>query len=454
MRAGFGSKGSSSGEVRRPGIVDTGAALAATIGNAFLAVPTSILIARTLGPEGKGAVTLVLLIVAQTSMALSLGVEVSFVHYAGRRVWPVRELSSAAIGLGVLLGLLASGCVVLLMSTVFESRLPDDVIVWAYMLVAAVPPGLVGANLSALMRAQGRLVEVHLLTLAVAIMSLMAAGLVAAMGWGAGQLLGLTALIGVLSAVALGALAFRYGILPPSGPLHFRRERQLVLYGLKGHVGDVLQVINYRLDALLLAVFLSLRDVGIYSVSVTAAEILWILPNALASFILQRSATREAGQATALTAAALRMNSGLLALGALALGLVGGSLIRLLFGTAFASAATAMVLLLPGVWALGLWKIIVHDLAGRGYPTVRSVSAAIAAILTIILALALIPPLGIAGAALATTVAYIAAFGSAAWSFGRITGLSTWRFLIPSPRDVVTLAGAVKQLVNRRVAGP
>jgi O-antigen/teichoic acid export membrane protein len=226
------------------------------------------------------------------------------------------------------------------------------------------------------------------------------------------------------------------------------------VYGLKGHVGDVLQVINFRLDALLLAVFLSLRDVGIYSVSVTAAEILWILPNALASVLLQRSATREGGQATALTAAALRMNSGLLALGALALALVGGSLIRLMFGTAFEAASTALVLLLPGVWALGLWKIMVHDLAGRGYPTVRSLSAAIAAIVTISLDLVLIPPLGIAGAALATTAAYIAAFGFAAWSFGRITGLPTRRFLIPHPRDVVALSAAMKQLVRRRAASP
>ncbi len=67
-------------------------------------LPTNILIARFLGPAGKGVVTLLQLLLGQTALFLSLGLDAALVHFAGRRGRPVAELAGRALGLGLVLG--------------------------------------------------------------------------------------------------------------------------------------------------------------------------------------------------------------------------------------------------------------------------------------------------------------------------------------------------------------
>jgi O-antigen/teichoic acid export membrane protein len=152
--------------------------------------------------------------------------------------------------------------------------------------------------------------------------------------------------------------------------------------------------------------FLGPAGVGIYSVSVGIAELLWYLPNAVGFIVFPKAASTQPEVMNLFIPRVFRITLGLTALGAVGLVFLGKQLIHLVFSSSFNSAYFPLVALLPGVVLLGGAKILSNDIAGRGYPQYNSINAGVAAILTVILDLVLIPSYGVLGAALASSIAY------------------------------------------------
>ena len=195
--------------------------------------------------------------------------------------------------------------------------------------------------------------------------------------------------------------------------------------GLQAHLGNTVQLLNYQLDTLLIAGLLAGSAVGLYSIAVSLATQLWNVPNAVALVLLPHVA---AGGARS-TPAAARHTLLLALLGALAL--LGGSFALLaLLNPAFLPAWPALVLLLPGVVALSVSKVLASDLGGRGLPRYATLGAAVAVLVTIPGDLLLIPRWGILGAAAVSTVAYSLSTVVIARAYVQVAGVS-WRALWP-----------------------
>lgn len=172
----------------------------------------------------------------------------------------------------------------------------------------------------------------------------------------------------------------------------------------------MLQFFNYRLDAFIVNVFLGAAAVGIYGAAVSLAEMLWYLPNAVSFVIFPKAAAATAEEMNRFTPRVFRLTLALTAAGAVALALLGGLLIRLIYGPAFAAAYLPLLVLLPGVVLLGGGKVLSNEMAGRGLVHYNSIISGLALILTVALDLLLIPRLGLSGAALASTAAYTVTF--------------------------------------------
>jgi O-antigen/teichoic acid export membrane protein len=97
-------------------------------------------------------------------------------------------------------------------------------------------------------------------------------------------------------------------------------------------------------------------------------------------------------------------------IGAIVLALFGNLVIRIVFSSAFLDAYIPLLVLLPGVVLLGAGKVLTHDMAGRGYPQYNSITAGVSLVVTVILDFALIPKMGVAGAAIASTISYALSF--------------------------------------------
>jgi O-antigen/teichoic acid export membrane protein len=181
-------------------------------------------------------------------------------------------------------------------------------------------------------------------------------------------------------------------------------------FGLKGHIGNVLQFFNYRLDMFLVNYFVGPASVGIYGVSVGFAEILWYFPNAVGFVIFPKATATRPEVMSGFTPRVFWVTFGVTALGAGALAILGESLIQVIYSPNFVDAYLPMLVLLPGVILLGSAKVLTNEMVGRGYPQYNSINAGIAFILTVMFDLILIPRLGVLGAALASSISYTAVF--------------------------------------------
>jgi O-antigen/teichoic acid export membrane protein len=215
-----------------------------------------------------------------------------------------------------------------------------------------------------------------------------------------------------------------------------RLLRPALQYGVKSYTANLLTFFNYRLDSFLVNAFSGVGAVGLYSTSVSTAEILYYLPNAVSGALFPKVAGMDPETASALTARLARIVLAVLLPAAALFGWAGTWLIPGIFGKPFQSAVQAFLLLLPGIVGIALSKILSADLSGRGKPQYASYTALITLGVTISLDLLLIPRWGINGAAVASSVAYLSSAALSALWFCSTTGTRLRQLLIPTVADV------------------
>jgi Na+-driven multidrug efflux pump len=99
-----------------------------------------------------------------------------------------------------------------------------------------------------------------------------------------------------------------------------------------------------------------------------------------------------------------------------------------------------------------VWKVLGNEIAGRGKPQINTIASAVALAVHIPLNLVLVPRIGIAGAALAMSVAYTVTAVMLLIYFRRISGSSLVNSVLVRPGDF-KLYGQIISAVWRRLSG-
>lgn len=406
---------------------------------------TALLLIALLDPAARGFQSLlVLLPTLLTSLAL-LGVAGATPVVLQRGV-AAERLMRNLLGLGLLVLAVLALALPPLAPAIARFLSGEYQVTTADVLVGLLllPPLLLGEYLRAILLALRDLRQVALTQSATALAQLLAA-LVLVGGLRLGPR-------GALWAMVVGAwigFGWTLGVVWRIGSPWPRLEREIlrpILHlGLRGHIGNVVQTFNYRLDALLVQGFLGQAAVGLYQTGVLLAELLWYLPNAVSAALLPQIAAT--GDRT-LTPRATRQTVLLTGLGALGLALLAWPALRWL-RPAYLGAFTPLVVLLVGVVALSIHKVLAGDLSGRGLPQYPSLTSSVALVVTVGLDLLLIPRLGIVGAALASTLAYTTQTLLLLWCYRRVSGVPWRALLVPRRTDLAFY----RRLVRRREAG-
>ena len=184
--------------------------------------------------------------------------------------------------------------------------------------------------------------------------------------------------------------------------------REVVVFGARGQVGNLLWLVNLRLDFLILGALAGPAVLGVYAVGSKFAELLR-LPTTAANYVLYpRFARSERTRADAelrhiLPRAVLATMAAapLLALGAVAI-------LPVLYGDAFQPAVLPACVLLVGLAVEGGAAVASAYLWGVGRPGANSIAMGVGVVLTVALDLLLIPSHGALGAAVASSAAYLA----------------------------------------------
>jgi O-antigen/teichoic acid export membrane protein len=212
--------------------------------------------------------------------------------------------------------------------------------------------------------------------------------------------------------------------------------RESFIYGMKGHIGNVMVQLVYRFDTFLIVYFLGIAHQGYYSIAVLLAEKLSHLPNSIQVVLFPRVSAMSREQANLVTPRVVRTTLLIMVLGGLALGAASEFLVLLFYGRKFMPALPAMRLLLPGVVVLSVFKILASDMSGRNKRTQVSIAAAVAFAINAVLNFLLIPRWGMYGAAVASSIAYAVQSAVLVVFFVRVSGVGATSVLIPKLEDL------------------
>jgi O-antigen/teichoic acid export membrane protein len=394
---------------RRKFVVD----VATTLGARFAAVPlalvSSILLARTLQPAGKGVYATVVTFADLSLVLGSLGISTAAVYYLAQSSEDVEQTRATVLGLCLVVGLAVSlGLVAVAAVSLVRGGGQGS---WALAVVAPVGVISLGrAGLESFFRAQHRIRTIN----AAAVVSSLAFVLLIALavlgpGLSATSAVALRVVSILAATVVLVVAARSTGVAVPRPRLHVPTARLLLAYGLPYAAYSIVQSFSNRFDYILLRVFGDASTVGIYSVAVGQAELLWILPTAVGFVLFPRVAALvrdDSERAARETAAVLRWNVLLTSAGALVLAVLATPLTRIVYGDAFVPAVTPLRILLVGIVASSFLQVLSSLLLGTGRLRLMILTTAGGFALNLGCNLVLIPRYGMKGAAASSAFSY------------------------------------------------
>lgn len=194
--------------------------------------------------------------------------------------------------------------------------------------------------------------------------------------------------------------------------------KKVFSYGVKGWIGDIAVTTNNRVDQLILGYFLPPASLGIYSICGSIGQILWILPGSIRQILFNRNAeTQRDADKKALTARyhAFFMLSGLV-IAALFI-LLSKYIVQFLYGNAFLPAVVPLQIYLVGTGIYVGTMILTKYFVGTKEIIINTYIQLFSAAIGLITALLLVKSYGIIGAAISSSLSYIASYLLALYFF-------------------------------------
>jgi O-antigen/teichoic acid export membrane protein len=421
----------------------------------------SVIIARTLGPEGTGSFNVILSTLVLLAVPFTLGIELGIAYrVAGGRLPPGEALRQSQLA-AVVLGLLAAGVGVAVWAIGRGTAL-ERIALGTLAIGLASLPFLISWTYSGNVALAVDRYEAYGMTPggeAAAALVLIAV-LAPLMGL-EGAVLGL-ALSHVLAAAAIFAWLSRAVERPPPGWLR-RAGAQLrpaATFGIKGSINNALQQLNYRADLFILNAVAARSTVGHYAVALTLTTGALVLPRALSSVLLPRisslDATADARVQERMAVKSVR-HSVVVALGTVSALAAGLPLVPLVYGSDFDASVGLGYLLLPGLFSLSVGTVMAAVTVGKGRADYALAAGLIITPITLVLYALLVPRFEATGAAVASSISYTLA-ALVWWMFWRrATGVWSPRALVPSADELAdyrALARRLRARVERLRARP
>ncbi|MFG0633486.1 lipopolysaccharide biosynthesis protein [Pseudomonas sp. xss_2] len=412
-----------------------------------LRLARNVLLARILGPSERGLFALLSTLPDLISAATSGGLN-SAVGYQAAKHRDMGLLLTQVLIYGCLLaGLLTLVCVVLVRQFGAELEITLQLGVLAWLLLLAVPMTVLKSGLLTLHNASGGVGAFNALRLSESLAPLL---LFVGLYWMWQEHALEAALISWLGGIAL-VLVLGLWWLRRQHPLHLRwdrsGQRELLSYSAKSHPDLLFQQLILRSDYLFIGAILGSTALGHYAMASAAAELLLIIPEAVTTPLMKRLLQQDAGM-DKITPLALRLTATVMLGTCLGMALIGQWLIVTLFGAEYQPAYPALLALLPGLLGLCYASILRLDLLGKNRPGTVSLMMGAGAALNLVLNLILIPTWGIVGAAMASSIAYLAVTVAMLVLYCRLSGVALGQTLIVLPSDFAPL----RQMLQRRPA--
>jgi O-antigen/teichoic acid export membrane protein len=389
---------------------------------------TGIVIARTLGPSGRGEIAAILMLAQLGTWIFSGGATDAIAFRLAQHPADGARLLGTWLAFGIPLSLLAIAAAEIALPILFSAQTQNTIdlgrvylAIVLVMMLQAVQYGMLLGSHDFLTYNVVRFIQPALIA-AVYIGLLIVGGLSVEVALAVNAAATCTAFV-----IAAVRLVRRQGIGRPSRSL----LRGTLSYGLRAHIGTLAGLVNARLDLLIIPAFLGAASVGLYSVAANVASIV-ITPTVTIATILMPIAARRSGGSSR---SVVRTLQAVLMIGvaiAVPLAVLANVVLNLVYGAEFEGAATALRILLPGLVLDAAAMVLWSGLLAANRPFLSSVAAAPAAVLTVVGLILFLESGGIEAAAIVSSCAYTVVFVISIFLYKHVTGLR-WRHFLDPP---------------------
>ena len=419
---------------RRQLALATAGSVAAGLAGQTALMVSGPLLARMLGLDGRGYLAALVLWPTLIAQLGSLGVPLAVTYFTAQGRGSARGLARTALWFAVPQALLLTALHAVVLLLVLRGE-PASVRVAGAVTLAAVPASLAQLYGLAMLQGQQRFAAFNVLRLLPVILY---AGGVAALFISdvtnilsvAVVLVGVNASVGATTLVMGLRASGSAGTAPGSANL-----REMLRFGLRGLFGSVSPIESFRLDQMVLAIFLAPAALGLYVVGLAFINLPRFVAQSVGMVAYPSVAARTDETAARRTMwaflwATLAMSMAIV----LSLVLTVGWLVPFFFGAEFRDAVQVTQILLPGVVFVAARRVLSDGLRGRGHPTAGTL-AEVAAWLWLAPALAVAVPLwGASGVAGAMSSSYAFSFGALLIIAALLGEMRRGQVFIMSPR--------------------
>ncbi len=414
--------------------------LAAKILALVLGLASSIIVARYLGPSGRGALSVLMALVGAAFQFGSVGLNGAVLFYASKEQHHRREIAWIVFVVSSVMGLVIAMIYAIVAQWIPSLLLGDVDVVFLTIVLIAIPFTFYTQLYQSLFVAAQEVVAFNILDLASKTIAVL--GFVLALVVLSGGLLESIWSFAVTSVLA-GVLSLVWAVVKfgIARPFDADLARGMVRYGLRAYVASLLLFFTLRVNLFAINASLGQDAAGLYAVAMQFSDIISLLPMALGMILFPRVAGDQADRGV-LTAKVFRFSVLVIGAACCVLAIGGGLIVDMLFGEEFAGSVIAVWCLVPGIFTLSLWMILNNDLGARGMPWVVVAAPGIALTINATGNALFLTEWGIAGSAVSATVANTVGLGIVFVYFVR-------RFSVPVPSMLFFTVDDARSTIGR-----
>jgi O-antigen/teichoic acid export membrane protein len=373
----------------------------------FVTFATTIVIARELGPTGRGLYAVAATLGAIGAQFGNFGMHASNIYFVAKDRTHLPALIGNTLAVVVLSCLVAalSGILFVYWPSLSPVRgsllllaLAFVPISLAYLLIQGLLLGVNEVRAYNNIESLGKILALVLISI-----------LVVFHGRSVELFFAATALSVIVTFLWALARLRRVSTAPPkvSWPVF----RQSIGIGLRAYTIAFFGFLLLRIDLLMVKYMLGATEAGYYSISQVLAENTMMFPVVIGLLLFPKlSALKEREEKLQLANKAVLVTAALMLPAVVIAAFAAGPLISLAFGRNFLPAVGPFVWLMPGTYFLGIETVMVQLLNSEGFPPIIVVAWIVSTLINVALNFWAIPHYGITGASIVSSVCYFLMF--------------------------------------------
>lgn len=387
----------------------------------ILAVGTQIILARFLGPEGRGSYAVCIMLAGLLNIIFIPACDTAIVYFvsSGRM-----NLSEGLI-YAFIYGIIGSGFAISagFLLTRFHLPIFDKADLSSfYLAYISIPFSLFALVFPSLFTATGDFLWFSLSTILIRLLQLLLVlFLVDVFSLGVkGALFAviISAMITILFSLIIFHRKYDLKFVKPQ----MNKLGSIMHYGLRYYAGKISNLANVKIGTIILSFFATRAQIGFFDIAMQLGTKTMLIPDALTT-VLTPKVAKDQDSKKDLVAMCSRLTGIISFFILLFLTGFANQIVTILFSSEFLPVVPLLRVIAIGVLIRSFSKVFVPYLIGTDHPGITSIAVSVGTAINLVLLWTLLPTIGLIAGGLAITAGYIVSSAIIIVSFKNITGL-------------------------------